>query len=90
MLHVSFGTHKLRKNKASVPKHPNASSSRASAKQLRQIRKDRNTSKIRAHAKQKTRKQLRQIRKDRNTSKIRAHAKQKTRRQNASRHLWNP
>ena len=31
MLHVTFGTHK--KNKASVPKHPNASSSRASAKQ---------------------------------------------------------
>ena len=78
------------KNKASAPKQANASMSRASAKQLRQIRKDRNTSKIRAHAKQKTRKQLRQIRKDRNTSKIRAHAKQKTRRQNASRQLWNP
>ena len=31
MLHVTFGTHK--KHKASVPKHPNASSSRASAKQ---------------------------------------------------------
>ena len=31
MLHVTFGTHK--KHKASVPKHPNVSSSRASAKQ---------------------------------------------------------
>ena len=31
MVHVTFGTHK--KHKASVPKHPNASSSRASAKQ---------------------------------------------------------
>ena len=58
------------KNKASVPKHPNASSSRASVpskkpfetwipndgcskSRQRQIRKDRNTSKIRAHAKQK-------------------------------------
>ena len=34
MLHVTFGTHKKQlKNKASVSKHPNASSSRTSAKQ---------------------------------------------------------
>ena len=90
------------KNKASVPKHPNASSSRASVpskkpfetwipndgcskSRQRQIRKDRNTSKIRAHAKQKNTQTecftspLEPIKnKASNASSSRASAKQKT------------
>ena len=95
------------KNKASVPKDPNASSSRASVpskkpfetwipndgcskSRQRQIRKDRNTSKIRAHAKQKNTqtecftsplepiKNKASVPKHPNASSSRAFAKQKT------------
>ena len=80
MLHVTFGTYNPLKSAKNIKKT-------IKNKALVRFRNTR-TPWIPNDGCSKSRQ--RQIRKDQNTSKIRAHAKQKTRRQNASRHLWNP